>query len=55
MLKCFIFCFSKQLTHDRLFQEHLAMFLAGNGEREKIAPRSVYAQRDDLATFNGVN
>ncbi|XP_047504689.1 lipid storage droplets surface-binding protein 1 isoform X3 [Pieris napi] len=37
------------------YLEHLAMFLAGNEEREKITPRSVFQQRDDLASFNGVN
>ncbi|CAF4818903.1 unnamed protein product [Pieris macdunnoughi] len=37
------------------YLEHLAMFLAGNEEREKITPRSVFQQRDDLAAFNGVN
>lgn len=31
------------------------MLVAGNEEREKIAPRSVYEPRDDLAAFNGVN
>ncbi|XP_039750685.1 lipid storage droplets surface-binding protein 1 isoform X2 [Pararge aegeria] len=39
----------------KTYMEHLAMLVAGNEEREKIAPRSVYGQRDDLATFNGVN
>ncbi|XP_045485165.1 lipid storage droplets surface-binding protein 1 isoform X7 [Pieris rapae] len=37
------------------YLEQLAMFLAGNEEREKITPRSVFQQRDDLAAFNGVN
>ncbi|CAH0723995.1 unnamed protein product, partial [Brenthis ino] len=39
----------------KMYLEQLAMLLAGNEEREKIAPRSVYEQRDDLVTFNGVN
>ncbi|KAL0831791.1 hypothetical protein ABMA28_001328 [Loxostege sticticalis] len=43
----------KQTSHTYL--EHLAIFLAGNEEREKIAPRSTYEQRDDLAAINGVN
>ncbi|RVE44321.1 hypothetical protein evm_011045 [Chilo suppressalis] len=43
----------KQTSHTYL--EHLAVFLAGNEEREKIAPRSSYEQRDDLAAINGVN
>ncbi|CAH0752178.1 unnamed protein product [Diatraea saccharalis] len=43
----------KQTSHTYL--EHLAIFLAGNEEREKIAPRSSYEQRDDLAAINGVN
>ncbi|XP_060802272.1 lipid storage droplets surface-binding protein 1 isoform X2 [Amyelois transitella] len=34
---------------------HLAIFLAGNEEREKITPRSAYEHRDDLASINGVN
>ncbi|XP_026330170.1 lipid storage droplets surface-binding protein 1 isoform X2 [Hyposmocoma kahamanoa] len=38
----------------KTYLEHLAIFLAGNEEREKIAPRSTYEQRDDLA-INGVN
>ncbi|CAG4933752.1 unnamed protein product [Parnassius apollo] len=38
----------------KIYLEHLATFLAGNEEREKIAPRSTYEQRDDLA-INGVN
>ncbi|XP_045767316.1 lipid storage droplets surface-binding protein 1 isoform X3 [Maniola jurtina] len=46
----------KQLQDtSKTYMEHLAMLVAGNEEREKIAPRSVYEQRDDLATFNGVN
>ncbi|XP_069357401.1 lipid storage droplets surface-binding protein 1 isoform X3 [Maniola hyperantus] len=46
----------KQLqATSKTYMEHLAMLVAGNEEREKIAPRSVYEQRDDLATFNGVN
>lgn len=43
----------KQTSHTYL--EHLAIFVAGNEEREKIAPRSAYEQRDDLAAINGVN
>ncbi|XP_063827666.1 lipid storage droplets surface-binding protein 1 isoform X1 [Ostrinia nubilalis] len=43
----------KQTSHSYL--EHLAVFLAGNEEREKIAPRSTYEARDDLAAINGVN
>ncbi|XP_053605513.1 lipid storage droplets surface-binding protein 1 isoform X6 [Plodia interpunctella] len=39
----------------RTYLEHLAVFLAGNEEREKITPRSSYEQRDDLASINGVN
>ncbi|XP_026498509.2 lipid storage droplets surface-binding protein 1 isoform X5 [Vanessa tameamea] len=39
----------------KTYLEQLAMFVAGNEEREKIAPRSVYEHRDDLATINGVN
>ncbi|XP_013167384.1 PREDICTED: lipid storage droplets surface-binding protein 1 isoform X1 [Papilio xuthus] len=39
----------------KTYLEHLAIFLAGNEEREKITPRSTYAHRDDLAAFNGVN
>ncbi|CAK1543813.1 unnamed protein product [Leptosia nina] len=39
----------------KIYLEHLAMFLAGNEEREKITPRSVFQQRDDLAAINGVN
>ncbi|XP_041988899.1 lipid storage droplets surface-binding protein 1 isoform X2 [Aricia agestis] len=42
-------------ANSKVYLEHLAMFLAGNEEREKITPRSVYEQRDDLATINGVN
>ncbi|CAH0673830.1 unnamed protein product [Spodoptera exigua] len=38
----------------KTYLEHLAIFLAGNEEREKIAPRSTYEQRDDLA-LNGLN
>lgn len=37
------------------FQEHLAVFVAGNEEREKIAPRSPYGARDDDAAINGLN
>lgn len=46
-----------QLHHtSKGYLEHLAIFLAGNEEREKIAPPSTYTscQRDDLA-INGVN
>ncbi|XP_047025669.1 lipid storage droplets surface-binding protein 1 isoform X2 [Helicoverpa zea] len=39
----------------KTYLEHLAIFLAGNEEREKIAPRSTYEQRDDLAAINGLN
>ncbi|XP_046967406.1 lipid storage droplets surface-binding protein 1 isoform X4 [Vanessa cardui] len=39
----------------KTYLEQLAMFVAGNEEREKIAPRSVFEHRDDLATINGVN
>ncbi|XP_050349044.1 lipid storage droplets surface-binding protein 1 isoform X3 [Nymphalis io] len=39
----------------KTYLEQLAMFLAGNEEREKIAPRSIFEQRDELATINGVN
>ncbi|XP_048489549.1 lipid storage droplets surface-binding protein 1 isoform X3 [Plutella xylostella] len=39
----------------RVYLEHLAIFLAGNEEREKIAPRSSYEQRNDLTSINGVN
>ncbi|XP_038218983.1 lipid storage droplets surface-binding protein 1 isoform X2 [Zerene cesonia] len=39
----------------KTYLEQLAMFLAGNEEREKITPRSVYEQRDDLAAINGYN
>ncbi|XP_052758168.1 lipid storage droplets surface-binding protein 1 isoform X2 [Galleria mellonella] len=38
----------------KTYLEHLAIFLAGNEEREKITPRSAYNQREDLA-INGVN
>ncbi|XP_059054641.1 lipid storage droplets surface-binding protein 1 isoform X1 [Achroia grisella] len=38
----------------KTYLEHLAIFLAGNEEREKIPPRSAYDQREDLA-INGVN
>ncbi|XP_060802274.1 lipid storage droplets surface-binding protein 1 isoform X4 [Amyelois transitella] len=39
----------------KTYLEHLAIFLAGNEEREKITPRSAYEHRDDLASINGVN
>lgn len=39
----------------KTYLEHLAIFLAGNEEREKIAPRSAYEQRDDVSSINGVN
>ncbi|CAH2085835.1 unnamed protein product [Euphydryas editha] len=39
----------------KTYLEQLAMMLAGNEEREKIAPRSVHEQEDDLAAINGVN
>ncbi|XP_047999482.1 lipid storage droplets surface-binding protein 1 isoform X3 [Leguminivora glycinivorella] len=39
----------------KVYLEHLAIFLAGNEEREKIAPRSSLDQREDLAAINGVN
>ncbi|XP_045449424.1 lipid storage droplets surface-binding protein 1 [Melitaea cinxia] len=39
----------------KTYLEQLAMMLAGNEEREKIASRSVHEQQDDLATINGVN
>ncbi|XP_045496524.1 lipid storage droplets surface-binding protein 1 isoform X2 [Colias croceus] len=39
----------------KTYLEQLAMFVAGNEEREKITPRSVYEQRDDLAAINGYN
>ncbi|XP_049870746.1 lipid storage droplets surface-binding protein 1 isoform X2 [Pectinophora gossypiella] len=39
----------------KTYLEHLAIFLAGNEEREKIAPRSTYEQRDEMAAINGVN
>ncbi|XP_063540860.1 lipid storage droplets surface-binding protein 1 [Cydia strobilella] len=39
----------------KVYLEHLAIFLAGNEEREKIAPRSSLEQREDLAAINGVN
>ncbi|XP_026727197.1 lipid storage droplets surface-binding protein 1 isoform X3 [Trichoplusia ni] len=39
----------------KTYLEHLAIFLAGNEEREKIAPRTAYEQRDDLAAINGMN
>ncbi|XP_022826293.1 lipid storage droplets surface-binding protein 1 isoform X2 [Spodoptera litura] len=39
----------------KTYLEHLAIFLAGNEEREKIAPRSTYEQRDALAALNGLN
>ncbi|KAJ0177623.1 hypothetical protein K1T71_006496 [Dendrolimus kikuchii] len=39
----------------KTYLEHLAIFLAGNEEREKITPRSSYEQRDDLAAINGLN
>ncbi|KAM3966924.1 LOW QUALITY PROTEIN: lipid storage droplet-1 [Aphomia sociella] len=38
----------------KTYLEHLAIFLAGNEEREKIPPRSTYDHREDLA-INGVN
>ncbi|KAJ8718832.1 hypothetical protein PYW07_016388 [Mythimna separata] len=41
-------------TASKTYLEHLAIFLAGNEEREKIAPRSTYEQRDDSA-INGLN
>ncbi|XP_073952675.1 lipid storage droplet-1 isoform X2 [Choristoneura fumiferana] len=39
----------------KVYLDHLAIFLAGNEEREKIAPRSAFEQREDLAAINGVN
>ncbi|CAH0582883.1 unnamed protein product [Chrysodeixis includens] len=39
----------------KTYLEHLAIFLAGNEEREKIAPRTAHEQRDDLAAINGMN
>ncbi|XP_072929384.1 lipid storage droplets surface-binding protein 1 isoform X3 [Epargyreus clarus] len=39
----------------KTYLEQLAIFLAGNEEREKIAPRSAFEQHDDLAAINGVN
>ncbi|KAJ2947295.1 hypothetical protein O0L34_g17011 [Tuta absoluta] len=39
----------------KTYLEHLAIFLAGNEEREKIAPRSTYEPRDELENINGVN
>ncbi|CAH2040186.1 unnamed protein product, partial [Iphiclides podalirius] len=39
----------------KTYLEQLAIFLAGNEEREKIAPRSTYGQKDDLTAINGHN
>ncbi|XP_068623446.1 lipid storage droplets surface-binding protein 1 isoform X2 [Battus philenor] len=40
----------------KTYLEHLAIFLAGNEEREKITPRGTYDQTDDdLTAINGVN
>ncbi|KAG6441656.1 hypothetical protein O3G_MSEX001962 [Manduca sexta] len=39
----------------KVYLEHLAIFLAGNEEREKIAPRSAFGTRDALAAINGLN
>ncbi|XP_050677824.1 lipid storage droplets surface-binding protein 1 isoform X2 [Leptidea sinapis] len=39
----------------KVYLEHLAMLLAGNDGRHKLSSRSIYDQRDDLSTINGVN
>lgn len=39
----------------KTYLEHLAIFLAGNEEREKITPRSTHEQRDDTGAINGLN
>ncbi|CAB3235266.1 unnamed protein product [Arctia plantaginis] len=39
----------------KTYLEHLAIFLAGNEEREKITPRPSFEQRDDMAAINGMN
>lgn len=39
----------------KTYLEQLAMMLAGNEKREKIAQNSVHEQRDDMENINGVN
>ncbi|XP_013137806.1 PREDICTED: lipid storage droplets surface-binding protein 1 isoform X2 [Papilio polytes] len=53
--RCKVQALLHQLQETSKTYLHLAIFLAGNEEREKITPRSTYAQRDDLSAINGVN
>lgn len=49
------FTFTLYYINVECFQEQLAIFLAGNGEREKLTPRSTYQQREQISPINGVN